>query len=99
QTPYGLILSSSLCRSSGAERRAGRGSPSALGKKNTTRRYGLQLTGVTQRAFIPPPSPALASRTFVTDRPGRLATTDSPALAGQAPEPHGSRVGALRSPR
>jgi len=30
------------------------------GKKNATHRYGLQLTGVTQRAFIPPPSPALA---------------------------------------
>src|SRR5438105_15835764 len=68
-------------------------------KNNTTCRYGLQLTGVTQRAFIPLPSPALAGRTFVAGRTGRLATTASPALAGRAPEPHGSRVGTLRSPR
>src|SRR5207245_5369030 len=53
------------------------------------------LTGFTQRAFIPPPSPALAGQTFVTDRTGRLATTDSPALAGQALEPRSEerRVG------
>src|SRR2546423_1281997 len=76
-----------------------RGPAAYPGKENATRRYGLQLTGVTQRAFIPLPSPALAGRTFVAGRTGRLATTDSPALAGRALEPHGSRVGTLRSPR
>jgi hypothetical protein len=69
------------------------------GKKNATRRYGLQLTGVIQRAFIPPPSPALASRTFVTDRTGCLAAPDSPVLSDQAVRPHGLTVGTLRSPR
>src|SRR5438128_4370372 len=68
-------------------------------KRNATRRYGLQLTGVTQRAFIPPPSPTLADRTFVTDRTRRLATPNSPALSGRALAPHGARVGTLRSPR
>src|SRR5205814_7545899 len=69
------------------------------GNGSAPRRYGLQLTGGTQRACLPLPSPALAGRTFVAGRTGRLATTDSPALAGRAPEPHGSRVGTLRSPR
>src|SRR5260370_41666341 len=45
------------------------------------------------------PVQALAGRTFVADRTGRLATPDSPALAGRALGPHGSRVGTLRSPR
>src|SRR4030081_3311949 len=68
-------------------------------KSNATCRYGLQLAGVIQRAFIPLPNPALAGPPFPADRTGRLATPDSPALAGRAPEPHGSRVGTLRSPR
>src|SRR3979409_740313 len=68
-------------------------------KSNATCRYGLQLAGVIQGAFLPLPNPALAGRTFAADRTGRLATPDSPALAGRAPEPHGSRVGTLRSPR
>jgi hypothetical protein len=45
------------------------------------------------------PVRALAGRTFVAGRTGRLATTDSPALAGRALGPHGSRVGTLRFPR
>src|SRR5690348_11267450 len=45
------------------------------------------------------PVHALAGRTFAADRTGRLATPDSPALAGRALGPHGSRVGTLRSPR
>src|SRR6202035_1963322 len=69
------------------------------GNKFATCRYGLQLTGVTQRAFIPLPSPALGSRTFAADRTGRLAATDSPALSGRALGPHDPRVGALRLPR
>ena len=69
------------------------------GIRNATCRCGLQLTGVTQRAFIPPPSPTLAGQTFVTGRPGRLAATDSPALSGQAPKPCGLGVETLRSPR
>jgi hypothetical protein len=68
-------------------------------KINATCRCGLQLTGVTQRAFIPPPSPTLAGQTFVTGRTGRLAATDSPALSGQAPKPCGLGVETLRSPR
>src|ERR671923_1682839 len=68
-------------------------------KRNATRCYGLQLTGVTQRAFFPPPSPALAGQTFVTDRTGCLAAPDSPVLADRALAPHGARVGTLRSPR
>jgi hypothetical protein len=68
-------------------------------QSNATCRYGLQLTGVTQRAFIPLPSPALAGRAFAADRTGRLAATDSPALSGRAPGPHDPRVGALRLPR
>src|SRR2546421_5181950 len=69
------------------------------GKKNATCCYGLQFAGVTQRTFIPPPSPDLAIRTFVTGRTGRLATTDSPALSGRAPEPYGSGVRTLRFSR
>jgi len=73
--------------------------PDPLLPASATCRYGLQLTGVTQRAFIPLPSPALAGRAFAADRTGRLAATDSPALSGRAPGPHDPRVGALRLPR
>ena len=85
------------------EDKTGCGTPAqgdgGAGKKNATCCYGLQFAGVTQRTFIPPPSPDLAIRTFVTGRTGRLATTDSPALSGRAPEPYGSGVRTLRSSR